>query len=283
MAENNVIQLKRHETFAIREGWLEKAINLFNSNENIFSKNDATRILGIGTNMVKSLRYWLEATCIADFRKNKKPALTEFGEYLLKNDSFLERMDSWWLIHTFLVTNYKDAPVFNKFFNLSYSKFDKEYLFDIIKDAFVNNGEIITSDSSLKSDIDIVLRSYFNSDKSNPENNMSCPLSMLKILTIDNGKIYCRKQPEFGSLSYKVVFLGITICLQTNNKNIEDEFNIEDLLVLNNNPLSIYNLSKSSFYLYLDEMKKNGLIYMTKTAGLNVAKIKRKFTFDLFE
>lgn len=283
MREEHVIQLKRHETFSIREGWIEKALNLINTNSNIFSKKDATRILGIGSNMVKSLRYWLEATKIVDFSSVRTPILTEFGSYLLQSDRFLEKIDSWWLIHTFLVNNYDDAPVFNKFFNLKYSKFDKEYLFDIIKDDFIANGEIIKVDASLKSDIDIVIKSYYNSDNSNPENNMNCPLAMLKLLTLGNNKVYYRSQPDFDSLSYKVVFLGIILCLESNSMSVNDEFNIEDLFSLKNNPLSIYNISKSSLYLYLEEMKKNGYIYMTKTAGLNTAKIIKEFSFDLFK
>ena len=273
MREKHVIQLKRHETFSIRDGWIEKALNLINDNNNIFSKKDATRILGIGTNMVKSLRYWLEATGIVNFTNVRTPILTDFGVFLLQNDKFLEKIDSWWLIHTNLVTNYADAPVFNRFFNLRYSKFDKEYLFDIIKDDFINNGEIIKIDASLKSDIDILIKSYYNSDTSNPENNMNCPLAMLKLLTLGNNKVYYRNQPEYNSLSYKVVFLGLVQCLKSNMMPINDEFNIEDLFTFKNNPLNIYNISKSSLYLYLEEMKKNGYIYMTKTAGLNTAKI----------
>lgn len=283
MGKEKGIQLKRHETFSIREGWLEKAINLINDEKNIFSKNDATSILGIGSNMVKSLRYWLEATRIAEFPMGKLPYLTDFGKYLKEHDNYLEKIDSWWLIHTHLVTNYDDAPVLNKLFNLKYSKFDKEYLFDIVKDSFINDGEIITSDSSLKSDIDIAIKSYFNDDRSNPEDNMNCPLASLKLLSLGSNKIYHRTQPEFSGLSYKVVFLGLIICLKNNDYDIKNEFNIEDIFLLVDNPLNIYNISKSSFYLYLDEMKKNGLIYMTKTAGLNTAKILEDFSFGMFE
>ncbi len=277
------IKLKRHETFSIREGWLEKALNLINDEKNIFSKNDATGILGIGTNMVKSLRYWLEATQIAIFPIGKMPYLTEFGNYLRQHDNYLERIDSWWLIHTHLVTNHNDAPVLNKIFNLKYSKFEKEYLFDIIKDSFLNNGVIITSDSSLKSDIDVAIRSYFNDDHSNPEDNMNCPLASLKLLSLGSGKVYYRIQPEFIRLSYKVVFLGLILCLKQNDYNINDEFNIEDVFSLDDNPLNIFNLTKSSFYLYLEQMKKNNLIYMTRTAGLNTAKIIKEFNYEMFE
>ena len=283
MKKENVLQLKRHETFSIRNGWLEKALNLINDNNNIFSKKDATRILGIGYNMVKSLRYWIEATGIAVIENRRFPELTKFGEFLKSNDKYLDKIDSWWLIHIFLATNNKDAPVFYKFFNLKYSKFDKEYLFNIIKDEFIADGEIITSDSSLKSDIDILIKSYYNYDKSNPENNMSCPLANLKLLNYIGGKMYQKVQPNYSSLSYKIVFFGLIKCLETNNFDIAKEFNIEDILVMHNNPLNIFNISKSSFYMYLEDMKKNGLIYLTKTAGLNTARILKDFNYSILE
>ena len=53
------IKMKRHESFSIREGWLTKGISGVKKNNKIFSSQDATDILGIGTNMVKSLKYWM--------------------------------------------------------------------------------------------------------------------------------------------------------------------------------------------------------------------------------
>ena len=62
------IKLKRNESFYIREGWFEKAINCIADNEgvNIFYKNDGISYLGIGSNMVKSLKYWLKAANIIE-------------------------------------------------------------------------------------------------------------------------------------------------------------------------------------------------------------------------
>ena len=47
--------------------------------------------------------------------------------------------------------------------------------------------------------------------------------------------------------------------------------------------MAIFNLSKSSFYQYLEEMKKHGLINLVKTAGLNIVTFERRLCLqDLF-
>ena len=58
------LKLKRHETFSIREGWLEKGLNKCSQNPQCFQKDRGTKELGLGSNMVKSLRYWKDIQII---------------------------------------------------------------------------------------------------------------------------------------------------------------------------------------------------------------------------
>ena len=58
------IKMKGHESFSIREGWLTKGLLEVAANPKVFSEKDQTDIFGIGTNMVKSLKYWLQATML---------------------------------------------------------------------------------------------------------------------------------------------------------------------------------------------------------------------------
>ena len=78
------LRLKRHETFSIREGWLEKGLNIIVENNECFKKDNGPRLLGLGSNMCKSLKYWLKATGIAKF--GQVAELTEFGNLLYKYD-----------------------------------------------------------------------------------------------------------------------------------------------------------------------------------------------------
>ena len=59
-----------------------------------------------------------------------------------------------------------------------------------------------------------------------------------------------------------------------------NSFNLEDLYEWKNNPINVFNLSKSSMYQYLDEMRRKGLIKLVKTAGLNTISIEKILTLD---
>ena len=61
------IRLQGHEKFALREGWINKALRLLPNNEDAFKRKDATDLFGIGSNMVKSLRYWMRAFGLTNF------------------------------------------------------------------------------------------------------------------------------------------------------------------------------------------------------------------------
>ncbi len=279
MADRKKIKLKRHETFSIREGWLEKALNIFDENSNCFSKDYGQQILGIGTNMVKSLRYWTEACGLISYTQGKGYFYNELGKFLLIHDKYLININSWWLIHLYLVTNFDLAPVFNTFFNMDLNKFDKEQLFNQIKLKLENDYDI-GADSSLEADCNMLLKSYHSDDISNPENNMTCPLSKLKLIGTTDKKIYSKIQPKYNLLDYRIVYYSMIKSWDKNKNNDINSFNLEDMYLWNDNPLKVFNLSKSSMYQYLDEMKKNGLINLIKTAGLNTISIDKKLTLE---
>lgn len=55
------MRFRAHETFFIRKGWLSKGMKYVKIKNDIFVAKDENPmdLLGIGSNMVKSLRYWL--------------------------------------------------------------------------------------------------------------------------------------------------------------------------------------------------------------------------------
>ena len=267
------LKLKRHETFSIREGWIEKGIHYINQDARSMSKEQGTSVFGLGSNMVKSLRYWLTASCLATFR-NGNAYLSELGRLILQNDPYIDDDFSLWLIHLYLVTNESDSPVFNAIFNLDYSQFDKDFLIDRVPLKLIELGyDPVTSISSLESDISVFLKSYYSEDYSNPENNMNCPLARLNLFSCEGRKIYLRKTPAYNKLDYRIVYLALLKCIKSNSSDIS--FNVEDLYTMRNNPLKILNLSKSALFYYLEEMQKNEYIKFNKTAGLNVGFIEQ--------
>ncbi len=99
----------RHETFTPRYGWLKKGFEKAKEDPSVFSASDAVERLGVGKNMVSSIRFWCLAFHILEYqsgeeRKGHKGALspTEFATDLLDNggwDPYLEDPASLWLLH----------------------------------------------------------------------------------------------------------------------------------------------------------------------------------------
>ena len=80
-------RLKGHESFTLREGWLTKGIMAVRRKPDLFSENFGADELGVGTNMAKSIRYWLKCSGLTEEKTKGEVALTALGECLLKEDA----------------------------------------------------------------------------------------------------------------------------------------------------------------------------------------------------
>lgn len=96
-------QFSGHETFALRAGWPKKAYDAALDDPGVFSDDAAMARLGVGKNMVRSIRYWALALGVLaeDGRGAVRP--TPFGRLLLGDedglDPFLEDAGTAWLLH----------------------------------------------------------------------------------------------------------------------------------------------------------------------------------------
>lgn len=90
-----------HETFQCRHLWLKKGYDFVKLGR-AFKDEDAVVELGVGKNMVTSIRYWMRAFDLL----GASDALTDFAKKLFDEDGFdpyLEDDASLWLLHYQLV------------------------------------------------------------------------------------------------------------------------------------------------------------------------------------
>lgn len=255
------IKLKRNESFYIREGWFEKAINCIADNEgvNIFYKNDGISYLGIGSNMVKSLKYWLKAANIIEGKDNN---LTDFGKLLHQYDRYLDSKFSWNMIHLFIASNKKECPITYTLFNYGNSTMEKAAMKDLLMKNFLQIDKTV-NEKFVEADLNVFLNSYVQDTViDNPEDNYSCPLSSLKLLKKKKNK-YSFTAPAYHTLSYEPVYY--LLYQVTDGK----PFDIEESMKQVNSPYAIFNLDQYAYMAYLDDMRRQGLITINKTAGLN--------------
>ena len=275
---SNKVKMKRHESFSIREGWLVKGINAVKSDPKIFSSSDATDILGIGTNMVKSLKYWLIASGVVHEDK-KGLFLTDLGNLIDKYDPYFDDLFSWWMIHTSMLFNYEEFYILYLFFNkCNMNEFSKEDVLQVISNILTNKSTEF-NEKILLDEINMIIKSYSIDEKiDNPENNFICPLSELELIKKIGKDLYEKNRPSYRKLNYLVVYYIIKNVI-SNEKSIS----IEDLMTIENGPAKILNLDKNLLNEYLDEIRNSGLIDINRTAGLNMLYLRKDMSLsDIF-
>lgn len=111
----DTLRFSGHETFAFRYAWLPKAYRLLQRDPVAFSDEDSAMVeLGLGKNMVRSLRFWVEAAGVAESGNGRALELTPFGHSIFAKDGFdpyLEDIRTLWLLHWNLSTR-RDGALF---------------------------------------------------------------------------------------------------------------------------------------------------------------------------
>ncbi|KQL35265.1 DUF4007 family protein [Psychrobacillus sp. FJAT-21963] len=174
----------RHESFYLRNKWISKGLKHVRNNNNFFYDKDNFEKIGLGKNMVRSLRFWLTALNLIE-ENNKKHTLTPLGEIIFKQDRLLEKPSTIAILHSELLLNKGDtATVFNWFFT-QYSETitTKKELKAAFK-VWVNKKEAkIVAEKSLDRDIDVLIQLYTKeANESDPEDTIFSPFTALHLM-----------------------------------------------------------------------------------------------------
>ena len=158
------VSFGRHESFPLRFGWIAKGLNALVDDPRIFNREDATVVLGVGKNMVASIRHWLQATGVArPVDASKTLAPTEIGQIVFGKDGdpYLEDEASIWLLHWLLATNPASATAIYWFFNHFHKPtFTSAEVATGLSDFVKHEIAPRVAQSTLKGDAQLVLRMY---------------------------------------------------------------------------------------------------------------------------
>lgn len=278
MLNNIKIKIRGHESFYIREGWLRKGTKAIQNNGYILSNtSEAVDELGVGSNMAKSIRYWLQAVGLTkeirgDNSKRKQIPTEDFGDIILERDPYFEDLGTLFLLHYKLVTNMEIATSWNIFFNkISATEFTKEVMFERLKQEILKIDPTLTiSEKSLVDDCNCIIKTYFTekNDLKDPEDNMVCPFSELGLLdkrqTKGKEDIICKLIPSKRKLD-KLIVLYVIL----DNLNGKKSISIKDLMEDEDNIGKAFNLDKNAINEYMDMLEGKGYIKITRAAGLN--------------
>lgn len=282
-------KFRASETFFIRKGWLSKGMRYVSQKPDVFvdKKENPMDVLGIGANMVKSLRYWLQAVGLtSEPSKGKRvQKLTDFGKLVHEYDPYAEELGTLYLIQYKLVTDEEMAPAWYFFFNkFTQSEFSREDFLEQIQNDLKMKGTKVAI-RSLSDDFACIINTYVPKYKSNPakdspENNITCPLGELGLIDIlgkEGGNVLYRKAtPSVKSFNPWVVLAVIF-----DQANGQEEISLNDLLNGECNIGKAFNLDSICMLEILHEVEKTEEIKIIRTAGLDVIRLnntKRTFT-----
>jgi hypothetical protein len=270
----------RHETFQLRYSWLTKGVQEFSKDPDIFTSKDkdATVKLGVGKNMVNSIRYWLVATQILNQSKGEY-SLTPVGQAIFGDsgfDIYLEDEATIWLIHWLLASNPTMATsgywYFNYFHKPEFSNKDVlDNLHNFAKQRITSKFSVGT----LKKDVDILLRMYSQS-KTNArqaiEDSLDSPLSLLGLIShLPNSKSYYSFPEERNKIPLGIIgFAVMSIFQQIKTPTIP----IENLMYMKGNQPAlgaIFRMTESAFIAKLEQLTRYipNLLDIREDAGIH--------------
>jgi len=157
-----------HETFACRYAWLPKAYRALKADPDLFVDDESAMAeLGLGKNMVRSLKFWVEVMNIAEpDGRSRRMRTTPFADQVLSEDGFdpyLEDPQTLWLLHWVLASR-REAPLFAWKFMLgdwTYPEFTRSEALTAITVASKNLG-LEHSNVTLGQHLDIFLHTYLS-------------------------------------------------------------------------------------------------------------------------
>jgi Protein of unknown function (DUF4007) len=189
--EQEVFRFSGHETFPCRYAWLPKAFSALKRNDRLFADEEEAMIaLGVGKNMVRAIRFWVDAIGVArPVKGGGAHEITDFGETIFApgaSDPFLEDVRTLWLIHWQLATNVQQ-PLFAWHYLLNQWQ-HPEIGRHLVLQAFAKEAVRLDRDLSrvtLEQHFDTFLHSYVptRSRKGEvQEDNLDCPLVELELI-----------------------------------------------------------------------------------------------------
>lgn len=266
-----------HQSFHLRDQWFYKGLRssqvLLNNQR---GTEQAMQELGIGKNMVDSLRYWLKATNLIKATL-KGFVLTNTAHTILKKDPYFERDGTLFLIHYLLTTNKEDATAWHWFFNFfSATEFEKLSL----TNAFYSYIQIKTDrqirNTTLEKDLTCLLKMYqaveYTGNKT-PETQTPSPFTKYGWIA-KKGESFTRNKLNVNDFNVHIFAHILSIFREKNLKGSES-VKLEDLCLKENSPGRIFQFSLEEMNDLIDLCSKKSYLTYSRTGGYFIVQFNK--------
>jgi len=173
-----------HESFYCKSLWLKKGYDFVSKNKD-FNAPEAVIELGVGKNMVSSIRFWMRA-----FGLVVDNNVTSIADYIFNNtngkDPFVEDLGTLWLLHYYLIKT-ELASIYKLFFVDFHKEKNGEFsreqlqLFLKRKNAETDYAHLY-NENTVKRDIGVLLQNYVTPQQSKSNEDYSALLLDLNLL-----------------------------------------------------------------------------------------------------
>jgi hypothetical protein len=292
-----------HETFSCRATWLKKGLDFIMDDgevdHSVFAQPDAATTLGVGRNMVNSIRYWLNAFGIIndDLGQDNTDDLILSIIYQVDNDSnepldlFLEDPLTLWLLHYKLVTtNY--ATIYNFFFlhfipRKSNESFTEQEFLLALKSFIRSSGFSLPSMKTLESDFKVLLDMYALkphkiSTIDDSALNILQPLELLTRQKLNKEKMVFYSINRSSLDEVPMELIGILVLDRF--KQLHQKSRSAELLLEEVGRPFCYN--REPFYEVLNQLEKEYSDVFTfsraRNTGINEFQVRSNITLDQF-
>lgn len=250
------LQFSGHESFECRPLWLKKGYDLLVNGKTF--NDEAVVDLGVGRNMVTSIKYWMRAYDLLD----SKDQITDFANLMFNDedglDKYFEDEATIWLLHYQLVTK-GFASIYSIAFNQLRKfrpEFTKEQAYQFIISKYGNINE-----STFSKDFDALTKTYITKGDSADENyeGLLVDLNLIREFKKEKKTYYSIVSEDRINLPPEILLYCI---LKQYDKS---SINFEELLGNDNSVGTIFALDKISLSQKLEELATRyhdqGIVY----------------------
>ncbi len=283
-----------HQTFPFRYAWLPKGVGAVREDPEAFLQPDALVRLGVGKNMVASIRFWCEALGLLEMR-GRRGVLTPLGEFLFGAaspavspavspaasgrtsrrvhegaDPYLEDPGTLWLLHWQLASRPYPASTWHlAFTRWGESVFTRDdlarWLLRCAHESRTNRSSI----QSIRRDVDVFLRTYLpaRDDRRRPlEDSFDCPLAELGLIRRAGTGRYAFERGPRHSLPDAVLAFALADFWRRSAPD-QETLALERILFDPGSPGAAFKLGDRDLVEILERLPADGGLRYDETAG----------------
>ena len=273
-----------HQTFPFRYTWLKKGVDAVTKDSNIFSSENASVTLGVGKNMVSSIRHWCRVSRLIETVKpvpyqRGQLVPTALGKAIFDDkegfDPYLDDPATLWLIHWQIATNTDPATAWYWAFNVSRGNQFTPQIFaqELSKWAQEKKRSMRSvSDNTLRRDINCFIRTYCQSRHTDVvvEETLDCPLVELNLIAeLPDGNGYEFQRGDKKTLPIETVAWALDTFWQLYFPR-QEALSFSELMYAPSSPGRVFRLDEDTMTVYLENLTQltEGALQYDETAGL---------------